>query len=321
MYDYTNIVQGGVYEVIGRNGNVLDKLYMIVSDDIYNAMSAFVLVCPIDDPTDTYQGIRYHVPFDLIVNKVPTQMHICAERIFNLSKSKLGKYKFTLSREIQREVTKKVIVTITGERMYSLSEAIVELHNIEVDKKIRAVTSVRMDEPEYIHEKDSISIQMELDEFEEDNLSCEDSQKMFAMRMKGTPIDVVVSEDTGESAKEDLVEETPEPLEIDEPKKQPKKKKKRGGARSKNGGKPDPKYEHVYAHKEDFLLDYYSLDKDECIKKWNLDDAKSLSNRAYACRQMLKREGFDISYFDQLAKERLSESKKRTGKIVKMPAV
>lgn len=331
MYDTTYVMQGGVYEVLDRYGNVLDKLYMVVSDDTYNAMSGFVMVATIEEVTDT-EFSRYHAQFDLISNRETTPMHICGERIFNVTKNRLGRYKFTLSREIQREVLKKIMLTLTGETLYTLPEAICELHNIEMNKRVEAVTSINLSEAS--HDVKDENIVMELEEEDDEKLSAEDRQKIFAMKMKGQkdiyeeplPKPILQPVEVAEEIEEPIVEEAPTELVMKtiSPKKTAKPKK--GGDMGHHGGSsPDPKYAHVYSHKEDFLLDYYSMTKDEVAEKWGLESGKVVANRAYACRQMLIREGFDMTYFNQLSQEHTSEMKKCNGnrkhKVDKMPAI
>ena len=327
-YDYTNITKGGVYEVLDPNGNVIDKMYMIVSDDQYNAMSSFVLVVSIDTPIEE-RGM-YHVPFNFINRNGSIPMHICAERLFNISKKRIGRYKFTMNKEIQREVLRKIMLVITGETLFTMNEAIVELHNIEMNRRVEAMTSMTISKPSYTDVQES-SMDMELDEDDDENLTAEDQQRLFAMKMKGVkviyedPLPEPIQEPEEPDVSEEIVEEEPET--VKEVKKKtptksgkrrgrpPKKKSKRGGDMGHHGGSsPDPKYTHVYNNKEDFLLDYYSMTKSEVAKKWNLESDKVVANRAFACRRMLIREGFDMSYFDQLSQEHTNEMRKSNNK-------
>lgn len=316
MYDYSTFNKGSVYEILDANGTPLNKLYMVVSNIQFNAMGNNVFMVMIDTPVSNAKADLYHVPFDIICNGEKTPMHIYCEVFLSINKKRINKYKFTLSPEIQRQVDKKICQLLTGETMYSLNEAIVELHNIEMDKRVAAVTQNEITENISINEE----IAEEVD-YDDTDLDTEDAQKLFAMKMKNEPIAISVDPP---KEKEPIKESPKETEVIKTPKKENKPKHKRGGHTTDSPGHIDPKYKHVYENKTDFLLDYYSMPKEEVAEKWGLDDPKSVSNRAYACRQMLIREGADMSYFDQLSKEHMKEmksGKRRKSKIIKMPAV
>lgn len=308
--DYSQIAKGAVYELLNDYGNPTGKLYLVVSDNSYQADASGAIVCMIGNKgPKTDIATAYHVPFDMKYHNEIIEMEIMPEILFNVKQSRLVKYKFTVSDTLLNKVISKIMKLICGQQeMYTLNDAIVKLHNDEQDKKIKYEYDMNHNTHDTVYRYDSN------DDYEEyqdtSNLSLEDSQKMFAKVNSDYNPDGY--DDTNYDSSKALFftegikissirgpegEDTTNNIEM--PSKVVKSKCVKKTKRKKKISKRNTL---IYKNKEEFLMDYYTLDLDEVSEKYECDK-KDLSNRAWYCREALKKEGYDISVFEDFQKE------------------
>lgn len=231
MYDTVSIVKGGVYELLDKFGKPYEFLYLVVSDNQYNAMTDFVMVCTISPRRDPSERDVYHVPFDMINKGIVSKMDILSETLFNVSKKRLTRYKFSLNDNIMKEVAKKLQMVIFGQELYTLNEAIVKLHYIELDKKLQYLgcetptTSSSILTCEEDVRETSIDVSY-------GNMSIDDMQKAYAYNHKEAPIETnAVAQEHQEEPQldsDDVEQSETNPIGEKEKRKKPigKKKKK-----------------------------------------------------------------------------------------------
>lgn len=180
MRDYTSIAKGGVYELLDKYGNTDGKLYLVVSDNIYQSLTSCVMVCMIGEPEISEKSQKYHVQFIMKNVKGDTPLDIIPEVLFNVKQSRLTRYKFTLNDSIMKKVSEKIMMIMTGCELYTLDEAVVKLHDIEMHRRLEY-------EFNYTHKevvKDVVEVN---DNINFDDLSCEDAQSLFAKSMGDEP--------------------------------------------------------------------------------------------------------------------------------------
>lgn len=307
MRDYTNIAKGGVYELLDKYGNSDSKLYLVVSDNTYQTLTSNVMVCMIGEPEISERAQKYHVPFIMKQVKNDIELDIMPEILFNVKQNRLTKYKFTLNDSIMNKVSERIMRIMCGCELYTLDEAIVKLHDIELNRRL---------EYEFGMERKEIKEVVEVPEnIDYEDLSCEDAQTMFAKSMKSDESFVTYDEPDLHERERDV---TPPK------KKSPKKKVTNTKAKTKKKPKKETKvvdrsniinfsnndtpYKYIYDHYEDYLMDYYSLSKEEIATKYNIP-VKSIANRAYACRQISKKNGDDQTIWDEFQKDIIEKGK------------
>ncbi len=289
--NYTNISKGSIYELQSQNGNTNGNLYLCISDNTYQANTNNCIVCLVKE--DDYRNTSsYMVPFVMKHINRNIDMVIFPEVCFNVNSNRLCRYKFTLTDDIMHKVDESIMRLMFGKSMYTLDEAIVKLHNIEMDKRIEY--QYKENNPD----KDIDTIDTTNDTMEYVDVSdigIEDSQVMFAKSMMKDKrlVNLNISSNN-------TTEKTEEVTII--------KKTNKSKTTSKTVIHND--YSYIYDHYEDFLMDYYSGDFEFVAQKWKIP-VKSLGNRAYRCRQISIRNNDDQSIWNEFSKELITRSRNK----------
>jgi hypothetical protein len=226
-------------------------------------------------------------------------MAIMTEIIFNVKQSRLCKYKFTLSDDIMTKVSEKVAKIMCGEELYTLNEAIIKLHEDEVDKRVKMCCNIATKEEKVEEETVDMSL------VNMDDLGIEDSQALFAKSMKFEP---VIIDHPVEKPKEE-----PKKVEIDLSKaikKDKPKKKKTKAKKSKSRAPRRFVYDKEFC--EEFLLNYYIEDHEKLCEKYACHN-ESLAKMAYTAKRKLIKLGCDMNEFNEIAENFRASTYKEGG--------
>ena len=324
MHHNTPICKGGIYELQNQNtGETNGQLYCVISNNDFQVQGNTALICMVKAKSECRFDSKYEVPFIMKQIDLYTDMVILPDTMFITKASRLTKYKFTLTDDVMDKVAKMAMLIISGKELYTMDEAIVELHNREVTQRIEYEATLKTGitpnvpvveaEPEY---------DIELDD---ENLSTEDAQNLFAKSMKNEKFDFNAQEIKSQKVVDKVEKKEEESDNIDDvintPKDTAPKKKPRRHTGNKNTKTnknstvltKDIKdvYQRVYDNYEEFLMDYYTSPIERLLTKWNLTDKRMASNRAVQCRIISKRNGDDQSIWDDAQKSLINDGHKR----------
>lgn len=336
-HNNTPICKGGIYELQNQNtGETNGQLYCVISNNDFQAQGNTALVCIVKAKSECRFDSKYEVPFIMKQVDLYTDMVILPDSMFITKASRLTKYKFTLTDDVMDKVAKMAMLIISGKELYTIDEAIVELHNREVTQRIEYEATLKTGITPNVP---VVEAEPECDiELDDDNLSTEDAQNLFAKSMKNEKFDFTAQEIKSQKVVDKVEEDDIEPTlvsplimedgdVIDTPKDTAPKKKPGRPIGSKNtktdrSHKVPTKdlkeaYQRIYDNYEEFLMDYYTNPIEKTLAKWNLTDKLMASNRAIQCRIISKRNGDDQSIWDDAQKALINEGRKRASTKIK----
>ena len=326
MRDLFPISQGSIYEQ--SNTSYKNCWNLVISDNSFHQLmnNAIVVLVKVDDGPDVYDDI--HIKFESrgITYKILT------ENICNLSKNKLGNYIGTVSGDVLKQTLSMVQKLIFGEQLYTLSEARWNLADRDLALKAKygqeAVIQDNVSTLQIANPIKSVDNEIAMNRKESNvEMSLEDEMRLFASKQDDYSDDLIaeaeepIQEQPDQRKKIQFVPQTfypPEdeilyPAEIKEEEQStftPIETPSRIETSTKEYQKAFNEYFNDKNNVETFLLDYYSMDLDNCKAKypWIRNE---FSYVAQKCRKLYIKNGGDKTVIDSFMKDKRQKAAKK----------